>query len=448
MNSLPRLATFALLLFPGATFAQSFVMPQDLSEIERQRFARFESFQIKGVCGDRDLERLATFGVNTVRGYTIPSTEKMLEKLDEAHRLGIKMVVSEWMPHHGQNKGRNGSVWEFDYNAKGDEMVEKFIEKIEGIGDHPAILMWGLGNEVHLDEPYLRVVNRMSRAIHERFPHHLTSLTIINAPEKGIAAIKEFAPDIDVLGVQSYSRGAVRGTIRKTEALWGKPFYFSEFNTNGPWNFKKAPWGIELDEPVTSKVSDLKDCYAAIDASPLCLGSTIFVWGHHTVFRPTYFSTLLDPNPNGTKDAVSLDHLFITPQAEVLIEHFTGRPIQGNRAPAISKLEFDGGLSHRLAAPAEMMKVNFAADDADGDPVEFVTWILDSTQRRTTTVAGPLPQASSGHALISAPQQPGEYLLLVYAKDGKGGASASTIAFKVPEPDAEAVAPEPVAALR
>jgi hypothetical protein len=433
---------FLALSIGSSAFAQSFVMPEGISEIERQRFARFESFQIKGVCGERDLARLATFGVNTVRGYTIPSAAEMNAKLAEAHRLGIKMVVSEWMPHHGKNKGRDGGVWEFDYNAKGDEMVEKFIEKIAGIEDHPAILMWGLGNEVHLDEPYLRVVNRMSKAIHERFPHHLTSLTIINAPEKGIAAIKEFAPDIDVLGVQSYSRGAVRGTIKRTETLWGKPFYFSEFNTNGPWNFKKAPWGIELDEPVTKKVSDLKDCYAAIDASPLCLGSTIFVWGHHTVFRPTYFSTLLDPNPSGTKGVNTLDHLLITPQAEVMIENFTGRPIEGNRAPVLSKLEFDGGLNHRLAAPGETMRIHFAADDANNDRVEFVTWILDSTQRRTTTVAGPFPQTSSGHALISAPRQPGEYLLMVYAKDRKGGASASTIAFKVPEPSAETIHPQ------
>jgi hypothetical protein len=63
--------------------------------------------------------------------------------------------------------------------------------------------MWGLGNEVHLDEPYLRVVNRMSEEIHKRFPHHLTSLTIVNVPVAGIEAIKKFAPDIDVLGVQS-----------------------------------------------------------------------------------------------------------------------------------------------------------------------------------------------------------------------------------------------------
>ena len=162
MNSISPLPLIVLLLTSPA-IARSFVVPDGMSGIERKRFERFGSFQIKGVCGESDMRRLSTLGVNTVRGYTLGEPEIMRKKLDEARRLGMKMIVSEWMPHHGKNKNRDGGLWDFDYNAKGDKMVENLIRKIEGIGDHPAILMWGLGNEVHLDEPYLRVVNRMSR---------------------------------------------------------------------------------------------------------------------------------------------------------------------------------------------------------------------------------------------------------------------------------------------
>lgn len=441
MHTKLRFTLFASLLLACSAFAQSFVAPKDMPEIERKRFERFKTFQIKGVCGDSDLDRLSKIGVNTVRGYTIPSPEKIIEKLDHAHRLGMKMVVSEWMANQGKNKSRDGSPWEYDYNVKGEQLLETFIQKVEVIGDHPALLMWGLGNEVHLDEPYLRLVNRMSLAIHERFPHHLTSLTVVNVKEAGIEAIKKFAPDIDVLGVQSYSRGAVRGSIKKAEVVWGKPFYMSEFNTNGPWNFPNTAWGVALDEPVTKKVSDLKDCYAAIDASPLCLGSTIFIWGHAVVYRPTYFSLLLDPEPNGQPKKGTYDRLMITPQAEAMVEHFTGKPIKGNRAPVISKLEFEGGEKSRLAEPAEPMTVRFSAEDPNGDKVEFVTWILDSSARKTTRIAGPFAQSSPQHAVIKAPAAPGEYLVLIYAKDNKGGASATTLAFKVPASEADAPTP-------
>jgi hypothetical protein len=426
-----HLASLVTMLLACAASAGPFVMPADMPEVSRKRFAKLESFQIRGVCNDSDLERLSRIGVNTVRGYTIAEPATMLKKLDDAHRLGMKMILSEWMPHHGANKTRDGAPWGFDYNAKEEAMLKAFIAKVEGIGDHPAILMWGLGNEVHLDEPYLRVANRMSLAIHERFPHHLTSLTIVNAKPESIATVKKYAPDIDVLGVQSYSRGAVRNAIKNAENYWAKPFYMSEFNTNGPWNFRNSEWGVALDEPVTKKVSDLKDCYLAIDQSSLCLGSTIFAWGHYVVFRPTYFSTLLHPNPAGPKPGSSFADLLVTPQAEVMIENFTGKPPEGNRAPVLSKLQFEGGANARFATPGESMRVEFASTDANDDAVEYVSWILDSSSRRTKVVSGPYPQASTEHANISAPSTPGEYLLMTYVVDNKGGGSASTIAFKV-----------------
>lgn len=434
MSLLSRLPLIALLLTSPA-IASSFVIPEGMPAVERKRFERFQSFQIKGVCGESDMQRLATLGVNTVRGYTLGEPEIMRKKLDDTHRLGMKMIVSEWMPHHGQNKSKEGGFWDFDYNTKGDKMVENLIRKVEGIGDHPAILMWGLGNEVHLDEPYLRVVNRMSQEIHQRFPHHLTSLTMINAKPEAIAAVKKFAPDLDVLGIQSYSRGAVRGAIKKTEQLWGKPFYMSEFNSNGPWNFQKTEWEVPLDEPAINKVRDLKNCYAAIDASPLCLGSTVFVWGHYAVDdRPTYFSMLLDPDPEGNKALKSFDHKLLTPQADAMAEHFTGKPVKGNRAPVLSKLEFEGSAKSKQASPGEAMPLSLAAEDSNGDKVDFVTWILKSKVRKTTAVTGPVAHTAGGEVVVNAPATPGDYLVMVYAIDHKGGGSASVLPFQVAAP--------------
>jgi hypothetical protein len=130
----------------------------------------------------------------------------------------------------------------------------------------------------------------------------------------------------------------------------------------------------------------------------------------------------------------------MTPQADVMIEHFKGEPIKGNRAPAISKLEFEGGAKSRLANPGEPITVQFAAEDSNGDTLEFVTWILEAKAKKTTTVGGPFPQASPGHVEISAPKEPGEYLVMVYAMDKKGGASATVLPFKVPAPASTAAA--------
>jgi hypothetical protein len=54
------------------------------------------------------MDRLAEFGVNTVHGYTIEEPAVTRQKLDRADRLGLKMIVSEWMPHQGENEKRKG----------------------------------------------------------------------------------------------------------------------------------------------------------------------------------------------------------------------------------------------------------------------------------------------------------------------------------------------------
>ncbi|MEM9752476.1 MAG: glycoside hydrolase family 2 TIM barrel-domain containing protein [Planctomycetota bacterium] len=406
-------------------------MPKGLTPEQRARFEPFLGFRIQGVCGTEDLDRLQRFGVNTVRGYTIPSGPAMRAELDKVHRRGMKMIISEWMPHHGENKGDQGGTWNFDYDERGDAMVEKFVEKIEAVGDHPAILMWGLGNEVPCEPAYLRVVNRMSEAIHKRFPNHITSLTMINAKPEAIAAVKRYAPDLDVLGIQSYSPGAVRNAIKNTEQHWGRPFYFSEFNGKGPWNFAKTDWGEALDEPVPQKVRDLKSCYQAIDASPLALGSTVFVWGHFRVGRPTYFSLLLAKHPDGVPEGQGVESLLVTPQAEVLAEHFTGRRIRGNRAPVLTRVEFPRGERSASVRPAEGVRVRLAASDRDGDRVALVAWVLDSKPRKPVAVAGPYESGSSGLVRFDAPDEPGEYLVMAYALDGNGGASASTLPLQV-----------------
>ena len=97
----------------------------------------------------------------------------------------------------------------------------------------------------------------------------------------------------------------------------------------------------------------------------------------------------------------------------------------------LSKLEFDGGVRSRVVKPREPVTLRFAAEDANHDKVVFVTWILEAKARKAKALAGPFPQASPGHAVITAPKVPGEYLFMVYARDNRGAASASTLPFKV-----------------
>ena len=71
--------------------------------------------------------------------------------------------------------------------------LERIRKDVRRFKDHPALLMWAVGNELELDfeqdEPFIwTAVNDMAKMIHEEDPDHPTTLMIMprcqNAPEK------------------------------------------------------------------------------------------------------------------------------------------------------------------------------------------------------------------------------------------------------------------------
>lgn len=431
------IAGFALLLAMPAAALDPAALVEKLTPEQARRYTLFNDFQIKGVCGTTELDLAQEFGINTIRGYTLRTDDGSTRAvLDEAQARGMRMVVSEWMPHQGKNKGKDGSNWDFDYTKNVEKRLAAFLEKFDAIRDHPAILMWGLGNEVHLDREYLEYVEIMSKAIHERDPLALTSLTMINAKPADIEKIKTYAPDLDVIGVQSYSLGAVRGGIRNMEEHWGKPYYYSEFNGNGPWNFSKTEWGTAYDEMPEKRVADLRACYDAIDAAPRCLGSTAFVWGHFTNQRSSYFSLLLSPHPNGKQAKTPKGHEpfpLITPYAEVLKDRFTGTAPSGNRAPMITKLETIDGKGEAVKRVGEELRVRVEATDADGDDLSYTLWVIGKPGGRYVAASGPF-EAVDGVGVVTLPMKArDDYLVYAYAFDGNGAASSTSIPVQVIE---------------
>ncbi|MEM6332295.1 MAG: hypothetical protein AAF823_03045 [Planctomycetota bacterium] len=409
---------------------------ENLSPEQRARYAVFEDFTIHGICGSKELELARDFGVNTIRNYTIKlENNETKNLLDRAHALGLKVIVSEWMPHQGENKGEHGP-WNFDYTKNVEQRLAAFEEKVIALGDHPAILMWGLGNEVHLDPEYLVYVNKLSELIHRHQPLAITSLTMINAKPEHIERIKQHAPDLDVIGVQSYSPGAVRGGIRNMEEHWQKPYYYSEFNGKGPWNFNKTDWGQAHEDLSNARVADIHRSYDDIEAAPRCLGSTIFVWGHFNMNRPSYFSLLLSPHPEGPAAEQDTDlagsYPLITPNAEVLAERFLGEVPGSNRAPRITALTFHNNQRALSAAPGEPIGVVVEATDANRDTLRTVAWVIDNRAGRARAVAGPFEGDRRGRIRFDAPAEPSDrYLVIAYVLDDQGGAAASTLPLQV-----------------
>jgi hypothetical protein len=389
------------------------------------RYEVFRGFQIKGICGATRLDLAVAYGANTLRTYTPPTREE----LDNYQHLGLKVVVGIWMPHPGKNQGKDGNAWDYDYGKQGDEQVKTFEETVSRVGDHPAILMWCLGNEVPLDPAYLETVNRMSLALHQHFPKQLTSLTMINAPADKIALVKKYAPDLDVIGYNSYGQGAVGGAIKNLEVAWGRAYYVSEFGPQGPWWGRKTAWGEIYEQSYDAKLDDLRNSFTKIDAAPHCLGSTMFLWGNWTEQKQTYFSAFL--NPQGSEKGVDEKELLVTPMTEEFCHYWSGKYPQ-ERGPVLTKIKIDGQTNEADAVvlSGQPFKVTATATNLDdgNSKLEFRWWILDKAGK---TVSGPV-NSDQPTAEITAPKEPGtSYVVMGYVIGENKRASGFTVPIKV-----------------
>ncbi|MEO1336725.1 MAG: glycoside hydrolase family 2 TIM barrel-domain containing protein, partial [Myxococcota bacterium] len=128
-----------------------------------------QPYVLRGVGYKAELDALVASGGNAIRTWGIGDDTRAL--LDEAWAKGVSVTLGLWLGHteHG-----------FDYSDKAAVARQHALirQQVERFKDHPALLMWGVGNEVELeggDDPNIwRAIEDVARMIHEVDPHHPT----------------------------------------------------------------------------------------------------------------------------------------------------------------------------------------------------------------------------------------------------------------------------------
>ncbi len=123
---------------------------------------------------DRDFGLLAEAGVNHITGW---DADKGYEQdkfdeltLDYAHKYGLGVVMPFFLPADGDYEDR----------ALLNALLQEAALKIERFRDHPALRMWGVGNEVLTDMPpsesnretFLRFRLQLADLFHALDPNH------------------------------------------------------------------------------------------------------------------------------------------------------------------------------------------------------------------------------------------------------------------------------------
>lgn len=389
------------------------------------RTRSFVDRPIRGVCGDPRLADAVARGADAVRTYATPTRAE----LDRYQALGLRVIVGHWMPHEGTNTGREGWPWEHSYDRDPERMDREFTAILDRIGDHPAIAMWSLGNEVRLEPRYLRQADRLSRIVHARHPGMPTSLTMVNAPPASIALVKEHAPDVDVIGANVYGAGAVTTAVTALHEHWGRPFYFSEFGPTGPWWGPETSWKVRFEQGATAKAADLGRAWERIAAAPDCLGGCVFSWGRWPRERISYFSMLLTADP-WARNPADAEFRF-TPLADEVARMWRGS-LPARRAPHLERIEIDGRTHQDIVVePGATLPVAAVVAEPDrATPLRYRWWIAREDAAGFKPVVGPV-EATAPTASITAPADRGTALILfcLVLDDGEG-ACATTLPFK------------------
>ena len=139
----PLLLTFCAVLLAGPVVhgqdASAVVVKLQNEHGNWQLMRGGEPYYVKGAGGSSaSLEGLAAAGANSNRTWGVG--DKTRARLDEAHRNGLTVAVGIWLEHERLEK--------LDYSNADqvEEQAQQVLGHVEALKDHPAVLVWGIGN--------------------------------------------------------------------------------------------------------------------------------------------------------------------------------------------------------------------------------------------------------------------------------------------------------------
>ncbi len=371
-------------------------------------------YLIKGAGGDGSKVALQAAGGNSFRTWGSDNLEKQLA---EAQKLGMSVTVGIWLGHTEQG-------FKYDDPKAVAAQLEMAKAAIDRYKDNPAVLMWGIGNEMEgygatTDPKMWSAVQEIAAYAHKVDPNHPTMTVVAEIGGDKVAGINKYCPDIDVVGINSYGGGPSIGE-RYPKAGGIKPYVLTEFGPPGTWEMGKNSWGA-VAEPTSTQKADsyLATWNKAIKDQPLALGGYAFTWGNKQEASATWFGMLLH---DGTRLA----------PVDALQGAWTGKP-PANQVPRINTIALE---TPEKTKPGAIVKAKLNVVDPDNDAVK-VNWVLQydpmtesiggQTQASPPTFPEAITSASNSEVTIKMPDYGGAYRLFAFISDGKGGGAVANL---------------------
>lgn len=404
------------------TFAQVSkveVTTNELGNFELQRNG--VPYYIKGAGAKDHFDLLVKSGANSIRVWS--TNNKAF--LDSAHHYGLTVTLGLHV-----RPERSGMDYNDEYAVKGQ--IEYLKNEVLKYKDHPALLVWGIGNEVDLKYSNFKVwetIEILAKFIKEVDPNHPTMTVIAGVDPSKAFHIKKYCPSVDILGLNVYGSIENAGAnLRKFN--WDKPYIVSEWGVNGPFEAKKTSWKAKIEPPNGVKADQRKRRYIELieKDKERCLGSYCFLWGQKQESTATWHGMFLS---NGKP----------TEAVDVMQYCWTGEWPQ-SRAPSIKNISLEniGWRKDHILSPSTQATLSIEYNKYNNKKVivEYVLYpeafsdkIGGDVQKSPDPIEFEIVKKSDTDLTFIIPKKKGAYRIFAFVKNEKGQSSVANFPFLV-----------------
>jgi len=236
-----------------------------------------------------DIPLMRQMNVNTVRLYSDfgDDAEWYQKILDESYKSNIMVIMTI-------------------VSSREDIEAKRYRKVVELCKDHPAILMWSLGNEWNMDynkywgydtvAEAARATNRVAAEIRKIDPYHPVSSCLGDRFEdeevsNTVGWIIDNCPAVEVWGLNIYRGNKFTNLFLQWREITDRPMYLSEFGIDsfetetftrvGDFQASNCKGRENQKTQVEYAISlwnDISKCLSALDPKEVCLGGTYYTF--------------------------------------------------------------------------------------------------------------------------------------------------------------------------
>ena len=422
-----RNINFVFLLMLFIAFSNKIYSQVSKVEVSTNTQGNFEllkngvPYYIKGAGAKDHFDLLVNSGANSIRIWSTNNSSL----LDSAHQHGLTVTLGLHV-----RPERSGMDYNNEYAVKGQ--IEQLKNEVLKYKDHPALLVWGIGNEVDLKYTNFKVwetIEILAKFIKEVDPNHPTMTVIAGLDPSKAYYIKKYCPSVDILGLNVYGSIENAGAnLRKFN--WDKPYIVTEWGVNGPFEAKTTSWKAKVEPPNGFKADQRLRRYQEliVQDNERCLGSYCFLWGQKQESTATWHGMFLK---NGN------------PTEAVDVMHYCWKGEWPNsRAPSIRDISLEniGWRKDHIIEPSKQatVKIEYSKYKNKKVNVEYVLFpeafsnkIGGDIQKSPDPIPFEIVRQTENELIFISPKKKGAYRLFAFVKNDKGQSSAANIPFLI-----------------